>query len=43
MEKNAKERCSILRKWYDLVLDNIDDLAIIMTYENGKPKEFKQK
>ena len=36
-KKTAKERCSILRKWYDLVLDNIDDLSIIMTYENGKP------
>ena len=41
-KKTAKERCSILRKWYDLVLDNIDDLSIIMTYENGKPlKESK--
>ena len=30
-KKTAKERCSILRKWYDLVLDNIDDLSIIMT------------
>ena len=41
-KKTAKERCSILRKWYNLVLDNIDDLAIIMTYENGKPlKESK--
>ena len=40
--KTAKERCSILKKWYDLVLENIEDLSIIMTLENGKPlKESK--
>jgi len=33
----AKERAMILRKWYDLVLDNADDLAIILTTEMGKP------
>jgi len=26
-----------LRKWYDLLLANIDDLAEILTLENGKP------
>jgi succinate-semialdehyde dehydrogenase/glutarate-semialdehyde dehydrogenase len=36
-EKTAKERCQILRRWYELVMENIDDLAIIMTTEQGKP------
>ena len=41
-KKTAKERCFLLRKWYDLVLENIDDLSVIMTLENGKPlKESK--
>jgi succinate-semialdehyde dehydrogenase / glutarate-semialdehyde dehydrogenase len=26
-----------LRKWYDLAVDNADDLAAILTWENGKP------
>ena len=33
----AKERCAILRKLNDLMLANIDDLALIMTAEQGKP------
>jgi succinate-semialdehyde dehydrogenase/glutarate-semialdehyde dehydrogenase len=33
----AKERAAILRKWYDLILANTDDLAAIMTAEQGKP------
>ncbi len=33
----AKERAMILRKWHDLVLDNADDLAVILTTEMGKP------
>ncbi len=33
----AKERASILRRWFDLMLANQDDLAIIMTAEQGKP------
>ncbi|MBB1271826.1 NAD-dependent succinate-semialdehyde dehydrogenase [Psychromonas sp. SR45-3] len=32
----AKERSNILRKWYDLIMLNQDDLAIIMTAEQGK-------
>ena len=36
-KKTAKERSSILRKWNDLMLDNADDLALIMTAEQGKP------
>jgi succinate-semialdehyde dehydrogenase/glutarate-semialdehyde dehydrogenase len=33
----AKERSSVLRRWHDLVLANRDDLAVIMTMEQGKP------
>ena len=36
-KKTAKERSAILRKWNDLMLDNADDLALIMTAEQGKP------
>jgi succinate-semialdehyde dehydrogenase/glutarate-semialdehyde dehydrogenase len=32
-----KERAKVLRKLYDLMLENIEDLAIIMTAEQGKP------
>lgn len=35
--KTAKERSAILRKWNDLMLANADDLALIMTVEQGKP------
>jgi succinate-semialdehyde dehydrogenase/glutarate-semialdehyde dehydrogenase len=35
--KTAKERSAILRKWADLMLANQEDLAIIMTAEQGKP------
>ena len=35
--KTAKERAQILRKWYDLMMANQEDLAIIMTAEQGKP------
>lgn len=33
----ARERASILRKWYDLMVENSDDLARLITWENGKP------
>ncbi|MEH6583317.1 MAG: NAD-dependent succinate-semialdehyde dehydrogenase [Halioglobus sp.] len=33
----AKARAQILRKWYDLMMANQEDLAIIMTAEQGKP------
>jgi succinate-semialdehyde dehydrogenase/glutarate-semialdehyde dehydrogenase len=36
-KKTAKERIAILRKWNDLMLENADDLALIMTAEQGKP------
>lgn len=32
----AKDRASILRRWHGLMLDNCEDLAIIMTAEQGK-------
>ncbi|GAB3629673.1 succinate-semialdehyde dehydrogenase [Pandoraea terrae] len=35
--KTAKERSAILRRWYELMLANADDLATIMTLEQGKP------
>jgi succinate-semialdehyde dehydrogenase/glutarate-semialdehyde dehydrogenase len=35
--KTAKERATILRRWYELMLENQDDLAVIMTAEQGKP------
>ncbi len=35
--KTAKERSAVLRKWADLMLANQEDLAIIMTAEQGKP------
>lgn len=36
-KKTAKERSAIMRKWFNLVNDNIDDLALLMTAEQGKP------
>jgi succinate-semialdehyde dehydrogenase / glutarate-semialdehyde dehydrogenase len=36
-KKTAGERAKIMRKWFDLMLANLDDLAIIMTAEQGKP------
>ncbi|TDV34401.1 succinate semialdehyde dehydrogenase [Paraburkholderia caballeronis] len=35
--KTAKERAAILRRWYDLMLEHADDLALILTTEQGKP------
>lgn len=35
--RTAKERSGILAKWYSLILDNQEDLALIMTREQGKP------
>lgn len=35
--RTASERCAIIRKWRDLLLENQDDLGIIMTAEQGKP------
>jgi succinate-semialdehyde dehydrogenase/glutarate-semialdehyde dehydrogenase len=36
-KKTARERATILRKWSDLMLENADDLALLMTVEQGKP------
>ena len=33
----AKERAGVLRKWFELMLANLDDLAVLMTAEQGKP------
>ena len=35
--KTAKERSVILRRWNELMLENTDDLALLMTTEQGKP------
>jgi succinate-semialdehyde dehydrogenase / glutarate-semialdehyde dehydrogenase len=36
-KKTAKERAIILRKWFNLMMENQEDLAQIMTAEQGKP------
>ena len=33
----AKERARLLRKWFDLMMENQEDLAVLMTHEQGKP------
>ncbi len=35
--RTAKERANILRAWYNLMVENADDLATILTAEQGKP------
>jgi succinate-semialdehyde dehydrogenase/glutarate-semialdehyde dehydrogenase len=35
--KTAKERSVLLRRWNDLILENVADLAKLMTAEQGKP------
>ncbi len=35
--RTAKERAVILKKWFDLITNNQEDLAILMTAEQGKP------
>jgi len=37
--KTAKERSDILRRWFELMMEHQDDLAQIMTLEQGKPFE----
>jgi succinate-semialdehyde dehydrogenase/glutarate-semialdehyde dehydrogenase len=36
-KKTAKERAAILRRWFDLMMENQEDLARLMTLEQGKP------
>jgi succinate-semialdehyde dehydrogenase/glutarate-semialdehyde dehydrogenase len=35
--RTARERASVLRRWFELMLAHADDLAVIMTSEQGKP------
>jgi len=35
--QSPKARSAVLRRWYELILANLDDLAAIMTAEQGKP------
>jgi succinate-semialdehyde dehydrogenase/glutarate-semialdehyde dehydrogenase len=35
--KTAKERARLLRRWYELILAHQDDLAVLLTTEQGKP------
>jgi succinate-semialdehyde dehydrogenase / glutarate-semialdehyde dehydrogenase len=35
--KTAKERATVLRRWYELMMANQEDLAALMTAEQGKP------
>ncbi len=35
--KTARERSAVLRRWFELILENKDDLARLMTAEQGKP------
>ncbi len=33
----AKERSQVLRRWYDLIIEHADELALLLTTEQGKP------
>ena len=35
--KSAKERSALLRRWFELILENQESLALLMTLEQGKP------
>lgn len=35
--KTGRERSKLLRKWYELTMANAEDLATLITWENGKP------
>src|SRR5690606_27855405 len=35
--KSAGERSAVLRRWYELIIENTEDLARLMTAEQGKP------
>jgi len=36
-KKTAKERAVVMRRWFELMMANQDDLAVLMTTEQGKP------
>jgi succinate-semialdehyde dehydrogenase/glutarate-semialdehyde dehydrogenase len=35
--KTGKERSNLMRRWFSLMMENQDDLAVLMTTEQGKP------
>src|SRR6187431_1054361 len=35
--RTGKERAQVLRRWFDLMMANQEDLAVLMTVEQGKP------
>src|SRR6185437_9957476 len=35
--RTAKDRAAVLRRWYELMMTNQDDLSALMTAEQGKP------
>ncbi|MCH1475847.1 MAG: NAD-dependent succinate-semialdehyde dehydrogenase [Alphaproteobacteria bacterium] len=35
--RTAKDRAMVMRKWYELIMANTEDLAVILTTEMGKP------
>lgn len=37
-KKTGRERSKLLRKWYDLMMANSEDLTTLIVWENGKPK-----
>ena len=36
-KKTAKQRAAILRRWFELLTEHTDDLAVILSTEQGKP------
>src|SRR5438046_1366309 len=36
-KKTAKERAAVMRRWFELMIANQEDLATLMTTEQGKP------
>lgn len=36
-KKTGKERSTVLRRWHTFIAENIEDLALLMTHEQGKP------
>ncbi|MBE8167971.1 MAG: aldehyde dehydrogenase family protein, partial [Shewanella sp.] len=41
-KRTAVERSDVLKKWFVLIKDNIDDLAMLITLEQGKPLQEAQ-
>ncbi|KAJ5920148.1 hypothetical protein N7516_011006 [Penicillium verrucosum] len=35
-DTTAKDRAQLLRRWHDLIIENVEDLALILSLENGK-------